>query len=751
LRQPYNQPTYFLDFKIIMKRVLFILMCIGLGSGALADEGMWLPLHIERLNYRDMDKMGLQLTADEIYSINHSSLKDAIVNLGGGFCTGEIISDAGLMLTNHHCGYSFIQRHSTVENDILTNGFWAQTKEDELPNEGLYVQFLVRMEDVTKDVLKKVKDKMTDTERNYAIETAIEEITKTVKGTSHYDVVVKSFYEGNEFYLFVYETFHDVRLVGTPPESIGKFGGDTDNWMWPRHTGDFSLFRVYAAPDGKPAKYAPENVPLKPKHHLPVSLDGVQENDFAMVLGYPGTTTRYMTSFGVKMAIEKTNPARVKIRGKKLDIMKKYMDADASTRLAYASKYAGVSNYWKYFIGQTKGLQNLDVYSKKVALEQELSSWISDKKSRVNEFGDPVKEIETAYQKVNELTLPFYYHFEAGFGIEFVKEFHKLSTLAKALNSDDSEVLEIAQKFRQSSAAFFKDYRPEIDREVFEAMTMFFLTDVDPAYLPEAFKAANPLAANQEPFFEGFSASKEMDIAALAHFIFSNSILVNQQKLMSFLDNPEAGILENDPGYKVALSVYESYRNVSVKRGEALADLESGRRNFIAALRKMNSTNNYYPDANSTMRLTYGKVLSYDARDAVHYHYLTTLKGVMEKEDSSNPEFIVHPKLKELYQRQDYGQYGNDGILYVGFLTNNDITGGNSGSPVINGQGHLIGTAFDGNWEAMSGDIAFEPDLQRCISVDIRYVLFVIDKFAGASHLIDEMTIIKNGAPQTRR
>ncbi len=735
-----------------MKRVLFILMCIGLGSGALADEGMWLPLHIERLNHRDMDKMGLQLTAEEIYSINNSSLKDAIVNLGGGFCTGEIISDAGLMLTNHHCGYSFIQRHSTVENDILTNGFWAQSKEDELPNEGLYVQFLVRMEDVTKDVLKKVKDKMTDAERTYAIETAIDEITKNAKGTSHYDVSVKAFYEGNEFYLFVYETFHDVRLVGTPPESIGKFGGDTDNWMWPRHTGDFSLFRVYAAPDGKPAKYAPENIPLKPKHHLPVSLDGVQENDFAMIFGYPGTTTRYMTSFGVKMAIEKTNPARVKIRGKKLEIMKKYMDADAATRLAYASKYASVSNYWKYFIGQTKGLQNLDVYSKKVALEQELSAWISDKKSRVNEYGNPLEEIETAYQNVEDITLPFYYHLEAGFGIEMINHFYKLHPLAKALTIEDNdiEIKDLSLKYKESSATFYKDYRPELDREVFEAMVTYFLTDIDPNYIPEAFLAANPLAANQEPFLEGFEASKAMDISALADYIFKNSILVNEQKLMSFLDNPQAGVLENDPGYKVAFSVYDSYRNVSVKRGEAMTKLESGRRNFIAALRKMNSNKNYYPDANSTMRFTYGKVLSYDARDAVHYHYLTTLKGVMEKEDPTNPEFVVHPKLKELYEKQEYGQYGEDGILYVGFLTNNDITGGNSGSPVINGKGHLIGTAFDGNWEAMSGDIAFEPDLQRCINVDIRYVLFVIDKFAGASHLIDEMTIIKNGAAQTR-
>ncbi len=736
-----------------MKRALFIILFIGLGSSVFADEGMWLPLHIERLNYVDMDKMGLQLTAEEIYSINHSSLKDAIVNLGGGFCTGEIISDQGLLLTNHHCGYDYIQGHSTIENDILTNGFWAQSFDEEIPNEGLFVQFLVRMEDVTKEVLKKVKDNMSEAERYEVIEQAIDEITKTAKGDTHYDVKVKSFFEGNEYYLFVYETYNDVRLVGNPPESIGKYGGDTDNWMWPRHTGDFSLFRVYAGPDGKPAEYSPDNIPLTPKYHLPVSLDGVQENDFAMVFGYPGSTNRYLTSLGVKLAIEKTNPARVKIRGQKLEIMKKYMDADPATRLAYASKYAGISNYWKYFIGQTKGLENLNVYDKKVAIEKELTEWISEKKSREKKYGNPVADIESAYEKVEEYTIPFYYHYEAGFGIEFVKQYYKLSSLVQALNNEDKneeEIKMLVEKIKKSAEYFYKDYRPEIDKEVFAAMTTIFLNDQDPEFVPEALLAANPTAEDEEPFFPDFQASSKIDVKGLADYVFDNSILVDKKKMMSFLDNPSAEILENDPGYMVAVSVYSSYKNLAAKRGAAYEDLEKGRRNFIAGLRAMNDNKKFYPDANSTMRLTYGKVLSYDARDAVHYHYLTTLKGVMEKEDPTNPEFIVHPKLKELYEKGDYGQYGEDGKLYVGFLTNNDITGGNSGSPVINGSGHLIGTAFDGNWEAMSGDIAFEPELQRCINVDIRYVLFIIDKFAGASHLVDEMTIIKNGAAQTR-
>lgn len=736
-----------------MKRALFLLLCMGLGSGAFADEGMWLPIHVERLNYVDMDRMGLQLTADEIYSVNNSSLKDAIVNLGGGFCTGEIISDAGLMLTNHHCGYSFIQRHSSVENDILTNGFWAMTREDELPNDGLFVQFLVRMEDVSKVVLKDVKEKMTETERAFIVESAIEKITKEAKGNTHYDVVVKPFYEGNEYYLFVYETFHDVRLVGAPPESIGKFGGDTDNWMWPRHTGDFALFRVYSAPDGKPAKYSPDNIPLKPKHHLPVSLDGVQENDFAMVFGYPGTTNRYLTSFGVKLAIEKTNPARVKIRGKKLEIMKKYMDQDAATRLAYASKYASVSNYWKYFIGQTNGLKRLGIYDEKVAIETELTGWIQSKKSRGVKYGDPVAEIASVYGQIEEYTLPFYYYLEAGFGIEFVREFSRIGSLAKALKTEDNKenvALQI-ERIRESSQKFFKDYKPEIDEEVFAEMAAFFLNDMKPEYVPEIFAVLNKSAEEQKSFLKDESLAGGLGTISLARYIFENSILMNKSKLNAFLNEPSAEILVNDPGYLTVTSIADAYRNMSEKRGSAIKSLEVGRRNFIAALREMKKNTKYYPDANSTMRLTYGKVMSYQARDAVHYHYLTTLEGVMEKEDAENPEFNVHSRLKELHTKRDYGKYSDDGRLYVGFITNNDITGGNSGSPVINARGHLIGTAFDGNWEAMSGDIAFEPELQRCISVDIRYVLFIIDKFAGAGHLVDEMTIIRNGVVQTRK
>ncbi len=737
-----------------MKRIVIFILFVLLWSNSRADEGMWLPLHIQRLNHVDMEKMGLQLTADEIYSINHSSLKDAIVNLGGGFCTGEIISPEGLLLTNHHCGYGFIQGHSTVENDILTNGFWARTKADELPNEELFVQFLVRIEDVSKKVLKGVKDDMSEDERNEMIEKAISEITSEAKGDTHYDVKVKSFFEGNEFYLFVYETYRDVRLVGAPPESIGKFGGDTDNWMWPRHTGDFSLFRVYMSPDGKPAKYSPENIPLKPKHYLPISLDGVQENDFAMVFGYPGSTNRYLSSFGVELAVEKTNPARVKIRGKKLEIMKKSMDADPAVRLAYASKYARVSNYWKYFIGQTEGLKRLNVYQKKADQEQTLTAWINDKKSRIKKYGNPVAEIGEAYGKIEEITLPFYYYLEAGFGIEFVRpgfRLGRLLTLLKQDQVDENSLKETIERSRHSSESFFKDYYPAIDREVFTAMIRFFKEDIDRQYIPDVFLEVSPQENDENLMLPGFHATHENDFEGMADYVFDHSILVDKDKLMTFYDNPSADVLENDPGFIIARSVYDSFKRISGLRGAALEPLKKARRHFIAAMREMNNNKKYYPDANSTMRLTYGRVLSYDPRDAVHYQYLTSLKGVMEKKDPTNPEFKVDPRLEELFNKKDFGAYGDNGRLYVGFITNNDITGGNSGSPVINGSGQLIGTAFDGNWEAMSGDIAFEPELQRCINVDIRYVLFIIDKFAGATNLIDEMTLIKNDTVLTKK
>jgi hypothetical protein len=616
-------------------------------------------------------------------------------------------------------------------------------KEEELPNEGLFVQFLVSMEDVTPQVLSSVEGNMSEMERGNTINAAIDSLQKAAKGDTHYDIKIKPFFGGNEYYLFVYETYRDVRLVGAPPESIGKFGGDTDNWMWPRHTGDFSLFRVYMSPEGKPAEYSPENIPLKPRYHLPVSLSGVQKGDFAMIFGYPGSTNRYLTSYGIKEALEISNPTRVAIRDKRLEIMKTHMDANKTIRLQYASKYAGVSNYWKYFIGQSQGLKRLKVYDQKKALEDQFTNWVNQSEGRKAKYGNALKEIEQAYEQIEKFNQAYIYYYEAGYAPEIVKIGVKFKQLAETLSEDgpdSSKVAGLVERIGEYSDDFFKDYNKKTDRDIFIGLYDMFYENVDPQYFSSTFNALS--LEDTSNFFSGFEVNETGDVKALADFVYGNTFLVDQENVESFLKNPDVEKLTSDPGYKLAIDVYDGFYNMYNKRKEAQEMRNRGRRLFIEGLRKMNPDKKYYPDANSSMRITYGTVGGYEAKDAVYYDYTTTLEGVMEKEDPDNFEFIVDPKLKALYEAKDYGRYGQEGKLIVNFLSNNDITGGNSGSPVINGKGHLIGTAFDGNWEAMSGDIAFEPDLQRTISVDIRYTLFIIDKFAGAGHLVDEMTLV---------
>ena len=697
-----------------------------------ANEGMWLPLHIKRLNQVDMEKMGLKLSADEIYSVNNSSLKDAIASLGG-FCTAEVISKEGLLLTNHHCAFGAIQSHSTVQNDYLSEGFWAATKEDEKPNEGLYARFLVKMEDVTKTILAGVNDSTSEDERKNIINNAIAALSASAKGDTHYDVEIKSFFEGNEYYMFLYETYNDVRLVGAPPSSIGKFGGDTDNWMWPRHTGDFALFRVYMSPDGKPADYAPENIPLKPKHHLPISLDGVQENDFAMVMGYPGSTDRYLTSFGVDMAVEQSNPIRVKIREKRLSILKKDMEANDDVRIKYASKYAGVSNYWKYYIGQSQGLKRLNVLQDKTEIEEEFKSWVNEKPERAAIYGDVLEDIEEAYGNIEANNVPHIYMLEAAFGTEilpFSFAFSGLKNLLDEKETSQEKIKELSASLREKAKKHFKNYNAPTDRKIVAALLKMYYEDVDPKKHPEVFKQI-------EGKYKG-------DFDKWADDLFANSMFDNKEAVEAFLDNPKSKVLEKDPAFQTTKSLMENYyMNVSPSLKGEYAVLEKANRLFVRGLREMNPDIDYYPNANSTLRLSFGDVGSYEPKDGVVYKHYTTLEGVMEKEVPDNEEFIVPEKLKALYKAKDYGRYGQGGEMVVGFITDNDITGGNSGSPVLNAHGELIGTAFDGNWEAMSGDIAFEPNLQRCISVDIRYVLFIIDKFAGAEHLVDEMTLVK--------
>jgi len=717
-----------------MKKIIFALfiLLIGYQPYSKADEGMWLPLFIERLNYVDMQKMGLQLTAEEIYSVNNSSMKDAIAIFGRG-CTSEIISDQGLLLTNHHCGFGRIQAHSSLEHDYLTDGFWAKSFEEELSNPGLTVRFLIRIEDVTDKVLNEVTDDMTEDDRYNKISEIADIIEKEATDETHYNASVRSFFEGNEYYLFVYETYKDVRLAGAPPSSIGKYGADTDNWMWPRHTGDFSLFRVYTDKDGKPAKYSEENIPLKPKHHLPVSLAGVEKGDFSMILGYPGGTDRYMTSFGVKMALDISNQTVVDIRDKKLKIMMEDMQSDNAVRIKYASKYARTANYWKYFIGQSKGLKKLKVYDKKVGLEEEFTKWVNADNSRKEKYGTALDDIAAAYKKMSEYELVRIYNREAiERGSEIIGAAANFSDLKKQLGEKDVDQEKVdgtIAGIRSKINGYFKDYNLPTDQKLLGAMLDMYYKNVP---------------ADQQPEYLKKIASKyKNDFDKYAQKVFETSFLTTPEKVNAFLDNPSAKKIDKDLAYATA-KAFLNYYNTELRPQtyEAYDLLDKGNRLFLAGLREMQPDKKFYPDANFTMRLTYGQVLDYYPEDAVHFNYFTTMKGIMEKEDPNNWEFVVPEKLKELHEAKDYGKYGEGDVMKVCFLTNHDITGGNSGSPVINGNGELIGLAFDGNWEAMSGDIAFEPKLQRTINVDIRYVLFIIDKFAGATRLVDEMTLV---------
>ncbi|MFT6717883.1 MAG: hypothetical protein ACJAY8_000268 [Sphingobacteriales bacterium] len=711
-----------------MKKILVSILGIALTLSSFAHEGMWLPMFIKRLNHVDMQKEGLHLTAEELYSINSSSLKDAIVSLGG-FCTAEVISSNGLMLTNHHCAYDAIQTHSTVENDFLTNGFWAKSFAEEKANEGLTASFLVRMEDVTARMMEGLSADMSEADRAAAIQNLGKVIVdEAIEGTN-FNGQVKSFFKGNEFYLFLYETFTDVRLVGAPPSSVGKFGGDTDNWMWPRHTGDFSLLRVYSDKDGKPATYSEENIPLKPKHHLSISTDGVKEGDFAMIFGYPGSTDRYLTSFGVKEELDLHQPTVVEIRDKKLAIMKESMDSDPKLRIMYSSKYAQVANYWKYFIGQQEQLKRNKVYAKKQATETAFTAWMDQNPKAKAKYGEALGLIEEGYNAKASGIIGNTYLLEAGLtGSDAVLFGFRFSRMVSGtLKSGDAEKIAKAKEgWKAYAKKHFNEFHALTDERLFGALLDQYEEKVNPEQHPAFFAMVNKK-------YKG-------DFTRFAQKAYKTSILSDWDKMEKFIDNPSEKVLEKDMLISAANELIGIYFGIASSQKEAQEKLEKGNRLMVAGLREMNPEKKYYPDANSTMRMSYGKVGSYGAADAVRYNYYTTAAGITEKEDPNNPEFVVPEHLIDLIDAGDFGDYANEkGELVVNFITNNDITGGNSGSPVINGYGELIGCAFDGNWEAMSGDIAFEQELQRTICVDIRYILFIIDKYAGATNIIKEL------------
>jgi hypothetical protein len=678
-----------------------------------------------------MTQLGLKLSAEDIYSLNKACLKDAVVIFGGG-CTGVIVSSQGLILTNHHCGYGSIQSHSSVEHDYLKDGFWAMTKDEELPNPNLSVTFLIRIEDVTDQILANVKPEMSETDRNTSINEARASIEKKAQEGNNYRIQVSSFYGGNYFYLLVYERYNDVRLVGAPPSSIGKFGFDTDNWEWPRQTVDFSVFRVYSAPDGKPAAYSKDNVPLKPKKWLTVSIKDLNKGDFAMILGYPGRTRRYSTSYEVNEIMTITNPDRIKIRGAKQDIWMADMVADPKINIQYASKYSGSSNYWKFSIGENLILKRLDVMSKKLASENQFNTWVNADASRKAKYGEALNLIKSSIEGRAEFFNANQYLDECVYGCELVNMSQIGNMLLTALKSNDNQkITDVVKRIRDNMERIFKDYSAPTDLKSTKAMLKLFRADVPAKFHPDFYTNV------VDKKFKG-------NIDKFVDDMFKRSIFTSEAKLNAFLDKPVLKILESDPALLISASISKVSGDVSKEASKFSENLAKGQRLWIAALMEMTPENVLYPDANSTMRLSYGTIRDYDPKDAVTYKYYTTLQGVVDKYKPGDYEFDLPQRLIDLNKKKDFGRYASPkGYMPVCFLTTNDITGGNSGSPVMNANGELIGLAFDGNWEAMSVNIAFEPDYQRTIVVDIRCVLWVMDIYSGAKNLVDEMTIVQ--------
>ncbi len=711
-----------------MKNTLILIAgFLAVSFTGLGKEGMWLPMLISQME-NEMQTMGMKLSAEDIYAANESSLKDAVVHFGGG-CTGEVISSQGLVLTNHHCGYGRIQSHSTLDHNYLQEGFWADTQADELKNPGLEVTFIVRMEDVTDSLLA------LSTSDPAAFQQHSEKLLKAATEGTHYNAFIQPFYYGNQFILFVTESFEDVRLVGAPPSSIGKFGFDTDNWMWPRHTGDFSLFRIYASPDGKPAPYHEDNVPYQPKHHLPISLNGYDEGDFTMVYGFPGRTEEYVVSNHIDYVLNIGNPAKIAMRDISLDIIGKAMAKDELTSIQYAAKQSSISNAWKKWKGQSKGLREVRAIQQKHKLEFQFESALVNNNELKSKYGNVLPSLRTNYDSLAPYALArdmlievYYYGPEV---LRFASGFEQL--LDESLTEDQQA--QIITKLRKATKGHFKNYQQLVDLELMAHMLPQYLNTVR-----QDLRSATLFDRFQDP--HNYSAE-----------VFDKSIFSTEERVNAYLDNfktKRASKISDDPIYKLSSALLNTYNErVREKYGTFKEQIDAQMSVYMEAqMEVLPDEQRYYPDANSTLRVSYGKVAGYEPRDGVVYDYYTTMEGIMQKMDTSTTEFDVPSKLVELYQTRDYGPYKDkNDRLRVCFIASNHTSGGNSGSPAINGKGELIGLNFDRTWESTMSDYIFDENRCRNIMVDIRYVLFIVDKFAGANRLIEEMTLVKNDAP----
>ena len=699
-----------------------------------ATDGMWLPLFLKQLNEAEMKGMGMKMNAEDIYSVNKSSLKDAIVSFGGG-CTGEVISGQGLILTNHHCGESRVQSHSTLENNYYANGFWAKSQKEELPNRGLFVTFIVRMEDVTTEVLANVSEEMPETMRQAQIDRNITTVRGNATRESWQETLVRPFYQGNQYFLFVTETFRDIRLVGAPPASIGSFGKDTDNWVWPRHTGDFSLFRIYADKNNRPAEYASDNVPYRPRHFLPISLDGVEEGDFTLVFGFPGATNAYLPAVAIEQTLEIINPARIAVRDKTLEIYGNAMRTDAQARLQYVSKQARIANSWKKWIGESQGLQSANAIQLKRDYEAEFQRRVMANADWKFRYGTLLEELEAAYKEFGTYAQSQEYSVEIGArNIELFMLSNNLNSYVNIFENNGAEALIAkSQALVSYLEGFYKDYRPEIDQEVFAQLMPLYFSKVQASFLAD-------LAIEQ-------SNSYQKDYNSWASALFQNSILTKgEQVLQMARTKPEdlMAALKKDSGFLLARAVNQTYgEKVAKPAGSLRQNIDRLQRKYMEAQMKVFPEKRFFPDANSTLRVSYGQVSGSEPKDGMAYKHITYLDGVIEKYKPGDYEFDVPNKLIQLYKKKDFGPYkAANGKMPVAFTGSNHTTGGNSGSPALDAHGNLIGLNFDRQWEGTMSDLHYDAKICRNIMVDIRYVLFLIDKLGGANHLIQEMKLV---------